>query len=85
MGYGIPGQTNPYPQQPTTQPAQQMNPMGSMIFNMLYAKNPQFKQFADSMIGKTPEQAFRENGLDYNQYQNVTPEQVYNNMMGTNR
>ena len=52
---------------------------------MLYNKNPQFRQFADSMRNKTPEQAFQENGLDYNQYRNVGPEQIYNNMMGMNR
>lgn len=37
------------------------------VFNQLYATNPEFKQFADSMQGKTPEQAFRERGLDFNQ------------------
>ena len=34
----------------------------------LYQSNPQFRQFADSMRGKTPQQAFRENGLDYDDY-----------------
>jgi len=34
----------------------------------MYRTNPQFKQFADSMQGKTPEQAFQENGLDFNQF-----------------
>lgn len=38
-----------------------------VLFNQMYSSNPQFKQFADSMQGKTPEQAFREYGIDYNQ------------------
>lgn len=42
----------------------------NMLFNQMYQNNPQFKQFADSMQGKTPEQAFRENGLDFNQFKN---------------
>lgn len=40
-------------------------------FNQLYQSNPEFRQFADSMQGKTPEQAFRENGLDFNQFRNL--------------
>ena len=42
----------------------------NVIFNQMYQSNPQFKQFADSMRGKTPDQAFRENGLDFNQFKN---------------
>jgi len=42
----------------------------NMVFNQMYQNNPQFRQFADSMQGKTPEQAFRENGLDFNQFKN---------------
>lgn len=59
----------------TTNP---MNAMQKMIFNKMYQSNPKFRQFADSMMGKTPEQAFRENGLDYNQYRNVDPNQIRN-------
>ena len=40
------------------------------LFNQMYQNNPQFKQFADSMQGKTPEQAFNEHGLDFNQFKN---------------
>lgn len=47
-----------------------------MIFNKLYNTNPQFRQFADSMQGKTPEQAFQEQGLDYEQFKRVSPEQI---------
>ena len=42
----------------------------NVIFNQMYQNNPQFKQFADSMRGKTPEQAFKERGLDFNQFKN---------------
>lgn len=41
------------------------------LFNQMYQNNPSFKQFADSMRGKTPEQAFRENGLDFNQFKTL--------------
>lgn len=39
--------------------------------NSMYQNNPQFHQFADSMRGKTPEQAFRENGLDYGMFRGL--------------
>lgn len=55
-----------------------MQMMQRMIFNKLYNGNPQFRQFADSMQGKSPEQAFQENGLDYNQYRNIDPNQIRN-------
>ena len=41
------------------------------VYQQFYNTNPQFRQFADSMQGKTPEQAFRENGLDFNQFRNL--------------
>lgn len=52
---------------------QQLRKQGpsNILFNKLYNSNPQFKQFADSMRGKTPEQAFRENGLDFNRFNNL--------------
>jgi hypothetical protein len=53
-----------------------MNMMQQFIFNKLYQGNPQFREFADSMQGKTPEQAFQENGLNYSQYQNIDPSQI---------
>lgn len=37
------------------------------LYSQLYQTNPQFRSFADSMRGKTPEQAFQENGLDFDQ------------------
>lgn len=37
------------------------------LFNNMMQNNPQFRQFAQSMQGKTPEQAFKEYGLDFDQ------------------
>lgn len=75
MGYSPAPQaavpTNPSPSGP-------MAMMEQMIFNKLYNSNPQFRQFADSVQGKTPEQAFQEQGLDYNQYKNIDPMQIKN-------
>lgn len=45
--------------------ASQGNPQA--LYAHLYQTNPQFRSFADSMKGKTPEQAFQENGFDYSQ------------------
>ena len=42
------------------------NPQG--LFEQMYQSNPQFRDFANSMKGKTPEEAFKEKGLDYNQF-----------------
>ena len=42
----------------------------NVVFNQMYQNNPRFRQFADSMHDKTPEQAFQENGLDLNQFKN---------------
>jgi hypothetical protein len=41
------------------------------LFNQMYLTNPEFRTFAESMRGKTPEQAFLENGLDYNQFKGM--------------
>lgn len=41
------------------------------LFNQMYSSNPQFREFADSMKGKTPEEAFKEYGIDYNQVRNM--------------
>lgn len=51
----------------------QVRAMGNpnAAYTQMYQSNPQFRQFADSMRGKTPEQAFRENGLDYNKFRNL--------------
>lgn len=37
------------------------------LYQHLYQTNPQFRTFADSVSGKTPEQAFEENGIDFAQ------------------
>lgn len=77
-------QPMPMPQGPTGQPSQPMqagpdSPMQRMIFNMLYQRNPQFRQIADSVRGMTPEQACQSLGVDMNQYnqmQNINPNQI---------
>ena len=64
-------QNNPKPKgNPILDQLSQIRKAGpsNVIFNQMYQSNPQFKQFADSMQGKTPDQAFRENGLDFNQF-----------------
>lgn len=38
------------------------------LYDSMYQANPQFRQFADTMRDKTPEQAFSENGFDFNQF-----------------
>lgn len=68
-------------QGPTGQPNPQVqagpdNPMQRMIFNMLYQRNPQFRQFADSVRGQDPQQACQQMGVDYNQLQNIDVNQV---------
>lgn len=45
--------------------AMQGNPQA--LFNNMMNNNPQFKQFAQSMQGKTPEEAFKQFGLDFNE------------------
>lgn len=79
---------NPAPNSMPGPTSPQMNQGGGpgnliqrMIFNRMYQSNPQFRQFADSMQGKTPEQAFQEQGLDYSQFQNINPAQI-KNMLG---
>lgn len=41
------------------------------LYAHLYQNNPQFRTFADSMSGKTPEQAFGENGFDFDEVRNL--------------
>lgn len=52
---------------------QQLQAFGNpnQAYAQLYQNNPQFRQFADSMQGKTPEQAFRENGFDFELFRNL--------------
>lgn len=37
------------------------------LFQNMMQNNPQFKQFAQQMQGKTPEEAFSQFGLDFNE------------------
>jgi len=57
------------------------SPMQRMIFNMLYQRNPRFRQLADSVRGQDPQQACQNLGMDYNQLQNMDTNQV-RNMLG---
>ena len=41
------------------------------MFQQMYQSNPQFRDFANSMKGKTPEQAFQERGFDFSQFQGL--------------
>lgn len=41
------------------------------LFNQMIQSNPQFAQFVAMNAGKTPEQAFADNGLDYSQVRNL--------------
>ena len=41
------------------------------MFDQMYQSNPQFRDFANSMRGKTPEQAFKENGFDYDSFRGM--------------
>ena len=41
------------------------------LINYLSQTNPDFANFAQSMRGKTPQQAFSEFGLDYSQFTNI--------------
>ena len=65
-------------QNPTNHIAQAMNALQmasqgdtGAFYAHLYQTNPQFRQFANSMQGKTPEQAFREHGIDFEQVRNL--------------
>lgn len=44
--------------------AMQGNPQA--LFNDMMQNNPKFRQFAQSVQGKTPEEAFSQYGLDFN-------------------
>lgn len=47
------------------------------MYRQMYASNPEFRAFADSMSGKSPQEAFAEHGFDFQQVQ-----QSMNQMMG---
>ena len=69
------------PQGQMVQPNQPMqagpdSPMQRMIFNMLYQRNPQFRQLADSVRGQNPQEVCQQHGVDYNQLQNMDANQV---------
>ena len=41
------------------------------MFDQMYQSNPQFRDFANSIKGKTPEQAFQEQGFDFSQFKGM--------------
>lgn len=41
------------------------------LYNDLYKNNPSFKNFANSLQGLTPEQAFSKYGLNFNQFNHL--------------
>lgn len=51
----------------------QLKSMGpsNAVFNQMYNNNPQFRNFANSVRGKTPEEAFKQNGLDFNDFRSL--------------
>lgn len=51
------------------QAVQQLRALGdpNQAYAHLYQSSPQFRDFADSVKGKTPHEAFREHGLDFDQ------------------
>lgn len=63
------------PQQASSlrQQIQQLRQQGpsNVLFNQMYNSNPQFREFADKVRNMTPEEAFRQNGLDFNQFRDL--------------
>lgn len=43
----------------------------NVLFDKMYNSNPDFKRFADSVRGMTPEQAFGQHGLDFNKFKGL--------------
>ncbi len=43
----------------------------SVVFNKLYQSNQNFRQFADQVRNMTPEQAFKQYGLNYDQFKGL--------------
>lgn len=41
------------------------------VYDKMYKDNPQFRDFANAMRGKTPEQAFGEYGFDFSQFRGM--------------
>lgn len=47
-----------------------------LVYDWMYNSNPQFRDFANSMKGKSIDQAFAEKGLNYNDYKNMSDEDI---------
>jgi hypothetical protein len=50
--------------------------MQRMIINMMYQRVPKFRELMDSVRGQDPIQACQERGVDFNQLQNIDPNQI---------
>lgn len=50
------------------------------LYSVMYASNPDFKRLADSVKGKTPEQAFAEYGLNFRDAQSKMS-QLFNSFL----
>lgn len=61
---------NPRRKSNPLQQLQQLKASGpsSAVFNQMYNSNPNFRQFADKVRNMTPEDAFRQHGMDFNQF-----------------
>lgn len=55
-------------QMPTFNPMAVPVGMRNTIFNQMYNTNPQFREFANSLSGMSPQQGFAKYGLDSAQY-----------------
>ena len=51
----------------------QIRSMGpaSAVFQNMYSNNQNFRQFADSVRGKSPEEAFGQYGLDFSKFRGM--------------
>ena len=71
MGQGQDPSRNPSPLAAIPVIREMMTKGPDAMYQQMYQSNPQFRQFADSMSGKTPQEAFAEYGYDFNQIQQM--------------
>lgn len=65
---------NPKPSQSPNSIINQLKSLKStpsnVLFNKMYNDNPDFRRFADTVRGMSPEEAFSQYGLDFNNFRN---------------
>ena len=66
---GAPQTSNPLTAIPALRDLLQKGP--DTVYQQMYASNPDFRAFADSMSGKSPQEAFAEHGFDFGQIQQM--------------